>query len=51
VLINALPDSNRKQAFMNLMRNAMADLLKTTGADVGWNEPQSAPESERGGSG
>jgi hypothetical protein len=41
----------RKEAFMNLMKEVTADAIKAVTGEVPdhWNEPQSAPESERSG--
>ena len=39
---------DRKQAFMDLMRDCVADMLKAITGVIPdyWNEPQSAPENE-----
>ena len=40
----------RKQAFMNLMQDAMSDAIKMVyGQTPDWTAPQSAPEAERTG--
>lgn len=42
----------RKQAFMDLMRDLVSDLIEEkTGIRPSWGGPQSAPEHERAGSG
>lgn len=42
----------RKQAFMDLMRNVVSDLIEeTTGIRPQWGGPQTAPEHERSGHG
>lgn len=42
---------DRKQQFMALMRDAVADLIEqAAGERPEWNEPRRAPESERSGS-
>jgi hypothetical protein len=48
-----LRDPQRKSAFMNLMRDGVADILEdATGLRPTWPEgPQAAPEHERGGRG
>ena len=39
-----------KQAFIALMRNIIEDILAEKGVEVDyWKEPETAPESERGG--
>ena len=44
-------DKERKQAFMDLMRSAIGDMLKeATGADPKWKGEQPASEHERAGS-
>jgi hypothetical protein len=44
-------DESRRSAFMEIMREAVADMLKeATGLQAEWpNPPQPAPEHERGG--
>lgn len=51
ILMGAVNDNpERKQAFMALMQDVMSDAIKAvTGQVVDWNEPQTAPESERAG--
>lgn len=40
----------RKQEFMRLMRNAVADFMRdATGHEVTWGDPERAPERERSG--
>lgn len=42
---------DRKQAFMDLMRDVVADIIEQqTGERPSWNEPTGAPEHERSGS-
>lgn len=44
-------DSARKQAFMDLMRSAMTEMLTSVaGRRPEWNDPVTAPEHEMGGS-
>jgi hypothetical protein len=41
-------DKLRKDAFLAIMRNALADLAEEmTGGKIGWNDPVTAPEHER----
>lgn len=51
ILLGAVENSHkRKQAFMDLMQDMMADGIKdVTGQAPNWNEPQPAPEAERAG--
>jgi hypothetical protein len=40
----------RKQAFMGMMKEAVAELAQGAGAEIGgWNMPARAPERERAG--
>ena len=46
----AVRRSKPKKAFMELMRSALEDLLRSRGVEVaGWNEAVAAPEHERSG--
>ena len=43
-------DKDRKQTFMDLMKEAVADIIEEkTGERPHWATPHSAPEHERGG--
>lgn len=45
-------DPARKQAFMDLMRDVVSDLIEdATGIRPTWGGPQTAPEHERAGQG
>lgn len=45
-------NTTRKQAFMNMMRDIVGDIIEqTVGVRPTWGGPQSAPEHERSGSG
>jgi hypothetical protein len=50
IRISAVQNPDRKQAFMDLVRNIVADTIEeATGQRPIWNEPQVAPEHERAG--
>jgi hypothetical protein len=47
--VTSNPD--RKQSFMNLMRDLVADIIEeNTGIRPAWGDPERAPENERAGS-
>ena len=49
IRMNAVKVLARRAAFMSLMQDIVADLIEeATGARPTWNEPQTAPEHERG---
>ena len=48
IAMAAVSDKRRKQAFMDLMRDAVGDIIADqTGEHPGWNEPVNAPEHEK----
>lgn len=50
IAMAAVHDKERKQRFMDLMQDSMADQMKALGADIqGWNAPVRALETERAG--
>jgi len=49
IRIVAVKDPKRKQEFIDLMRNVVADIIEDmTGRRPVWKAPQTAPERERG---
>lgn len=51
IRMRCIENINRKRAFMGLMQDIVADLIhEAVGERPSWNEPQQAPEHERGGS-
>lgn len=50
IRMTLVADPKRKNAFMDLMRDAVGDMLKqATGEEPSWNGAQPAPEHERSG--
>lgn len=50
IRMTLVADPKRKNAFMDLMRDAVGDMLKqATGADPSWGGAHRAPEHERSG--
>lgn len=50
IRLTAVADPDRKQAFMDLMRSIVSDIIEeTTGARPTWSAPERAPEHERSG--
>lgn len=51
IAMGIVQDRERKDMFMSLMKHALEGFFADRGTPVeSWNEPQSAPESERSGS-
>lgn len=51
IAMAAVQDRARKEAFMELMKSALNDVLSgAVGAPLKWREPETAPEHEKGGS-
>lgn len=51
IRMGAVQNPDRKQAFMDLMRDVVADILEERlGVRPSWEGPQGAPEHERSGS-
>jgi hypothetical protein len=50
IQMQAIAPAARKEEFITLMKNVVADLLEDiTNSRPGWSEPQSAPEHEKAG--
>lgn len=50
ILLTAVATPERKQAFIDLMRELVGDLIEQKiGKRVTWSDPERAPESERAG--
>lgn len=50
IRMTAVANPERKAAFMGLMQDVVSDLIESAaGVRPDWNEPQRAPEHERGG--
>lgn len=50
IRISMVEDQERKQAFMDLCRSCMEEIISRIGATkLGWNDPVAAPEHERAG--
>jgi hypothetical protein len=51
ILLRFVADEGRKKAFMDLMREAVGDIIEeTAGVRPTWGGPERAPEHERSGS-
>lgn len=50
IALSIAEDKDRKRAFIELMKGALADFLKSQGVDIASWDEHSAPEHERAGS-